>query len=129
FHVLMGCAADRVSYEASRYAQGILTHSLLLGMKGEALSKGKYVDVSRLFQFARDEVPKLAWKIHGIQAPNIFAPRGESFDIGILEAEDRGEINLTGARSLVLRPVFLNVQEVGDGLRLTEKVSQRLLAL
>ena len=29
FHVLLGCAADRVSYEASRYEQGLLTYSLL----------------------------------------------------------------------------------------------------
>ena len=28
FHVLLGCAADRVSYEASEYSQGLLTYSL-----------------------------------------------------------------------------------------------------
>ena len=31
FHVLMGCSADRVSYEASQYSQGLLTYSLLNG--------------------------------------------------------------------------------------------------
>ena len=36
-HVLAGCAADSVSYEASRYGQGILTYSLLLGMRGAKL--------------------------------------------------------------------------------------------
>ena len=34
FHVLMGCASDRVSYEASQYSQGLLTYSLLQGMRG-----------------------------------------------------------------------------------------------
>src|SRR5205807_974988 len=31
FHVLMGCAADKVSYEATQYEQGLLTHALLRG--------------------------------------------------------------------------------------------------
>src|SRR4029077_10242945 len=60
FHVLMGCSADRVSYEASQYAQGLLTYSLLEGMRGAALRRGEYVDVSKLFQYAADRVPELA---------------------------------------------------------------------
>src|SRR5262249_987758 len=48
FHVLMGCASDAVSYEATRFAQGLLTYSLLEGMKGAALRDGEFVDVSRL---------------------------------------------------------------------------------
>ena len=40
FHVLMGCAADRVSYEASQYSQGLLTYSLLEGMAGAAAGRG-----------------------------------------------------------------------------------------
>ena len=36
-HVLAGCAADAVSYEATRYGQGLLTYSLLTGMTGGAL--------------------------------------------------------------------------------------------
>ena len=35
-HVLAGCAADAVSYEATRYGQGLLTYSLLLGMRRQA---------------------------------------------------------------------------------------------
>ncbi len=35
-------------------AQGLLTHSLLLGMKGAALREEEYVDVSTLFGFAAD---------------------------------------------------------------------------
>lgn len=36
-HVITGCAADAVSYEASRFGQGLLTYSLLEGMKGASL--------------------------------------------------------------------------------------------
>jgi len=34
FHLLMGAAADAVSYEANSYGQGLLTYALLEGMKG-----------------------------------------------------------------------------------------------
>ena len=49
----MGSAADAVSYEASRYGQGLLTYSLLQGMKGAALKEDQYVDVSKLFEVCR----------------------------------------------------------------------------
>ena len=55
--MLAGCASDAVSYEASRYAQGLLTHSLLLGMRGAALRDSEFVDVLPLFGFAADQVP------------------------------------------------------------------------
>ena len=32
-HILMGCASDKVSFEATQYEQGLLTHALLKGMK------------------------------------------------------------------------------------------------
>ena len=83
FHVLMGCAADRVSYEASEYSQGLLTYSLLEGMAGAKLREGEYVDVSELFQYAADEVPKLTHGNNGgVQQPLVFSPGGDSFDIG-----------------------------------------------
>jgi len=45
-YILAGSAADAVSYEASRYGQGLLTYSLLLGMRGAALRENQFVDVS-----------------------------------------------------------------------------------
>ena len=46
--LLLGCAADRVSYEASRYEQGLLTYSLLTGMRGAALREGDMVRAAAL---------------------------------------------------------------------------------
>src|SRR5205085_624674 len=43
FLVLMGCAADAVSYEATRFGQGLLTYALLQGMKGAALRDDAFV--------------------------------------------------------------------------------------
>lgn len=44
-YVLAGAAADAVSYEAGRYGQGLLTWSLLFGMRGAALREFQFVYV------------------------------------------------------------------------------------
>jgi WD40 repeat protein/uncharacterized caspase-like protein len=128
FHVLMGCAADRVSYETTRYGQGLLTYSLLEGMKGAALREGEFVDVSKLFQHAADRVPQLAQNVGGIQRPMIMAPRGTSFDVGRLLAEDKQKIPLAADRPLLLRPKMVNPDaDNDDDLGLEPLLSKRLL--
>ena len=126
FHVLMGCAADRVSYEANQYAQGLLTYSLLQGMRGAALREEQFVDVSKLFQYAADQVPQLAQGIGGVQRPVVAAPRGSSFDVGRLESADKAAIPLALVKPLVLRPVLINRDEDEDNLKLTALLRQRL---
>jgi hypothetical protein len=128
FHVLMGCAADRVSYEASQYSQGLLTYALLQGMRGAALRDREYVDVSLLFQYAADQVPQLAGQIGGIQKPLIFAPRGTSFDVGQLRSVDKKLIPLAQVRPLLLRPALQNADEniLDDDLGLMVRLRKRL---
>lgn len=126
FHILMGSAADASSYEASQYGQGLLTYSLLQGMRGAALRDGEYVDVSKLFQYAADQVPQLARNIGGIQKPLIAAPRGTSFDIGQLKREDKERIPLAMVMPMILRPVFLNPEQGFDNLELIALVTKRL---
>ncbi|MDX1947200.1 MAG: hypothetical protein SFU86_17500, partial [Pirellulaceae bacterium] len=128
FHVLMGCSADRVSYEASQYAQGLLTYSLLQGMRGASLREEKFVDVSQLFQYAADRVPELAQNIGGVQRPIVAAPRGTSFDIGLLTPEDRARVPLALVRPILLRPSLLNRDEDEDDLKLSVLLRQRLAA-
>jgi WD40 repeat protein len=126
FHVLMGSAADRVSYEATQYEQGLLTYALLKGMKGAALREQEFIDVSTLFNHAVDEVPRLAQNIGGIQSPRIAAPKGTSFDIGQLTAEDRQKIPLAQSKPFLLPPMFLNPGEGFDNLGLTALVRKKL---
>lgn len=128
FHVLMGSAADAVSYEATQYEQGLLTYALLQGMRGAALRDKQFVDISRLFQYAADEMPVLARNIGGIQRPRIAAPRGTSFDIGQLFDEDRRKIPLASSKPLLLQPMFLSTDEGFDQLELSSLVRQRLQA-
>ncbi len=86
FHMLMGSAADAVSYEASSYGEGLLTYALLEGMKGAALKNDVDVDVVKLFEYATDRVPDLAHGIGGIQKPQQLGRLGAtSFAIGEIE--------------------------------------------
>ena len=126
FHVLMGCAADRVSYESGQYGQGLLTYSLLEGMRGTALREGEFVDVSKLFRYAEDRVPELSRNIGGVQRPLVAAPRGSSFDVGRLATEDRAKVPLALVKPLVLKPVLINQEAAEDDLQLTGLLRKRL---
>jgi uncharacterized caspase-like protein len=115
FHVLMGSAADRPSYEASQYGQGLLTRALLEGMKYGAI-KNEIVDVSSLFQYARERVPVLARSIGvgGVQRPQIIAPKGDSFPVARITSKDAEEIYLAKAKPFIMRPRIVNPNEVDD---------------
>jgi WD40 repeat protein len=123
FYVLMGCAADSVSYETSRYAEGLLTYALLEGIKGAALRDGQYVDVEKLFGYVVDEVPRLAGDIGGVQRPFVAAPEAASFDVGMLSEADRASIPLSAPLPMVLRPKLVTLDE---DLHLDTLVSEQL---
>jgi hypothetical protein len=126
-YVLAGCAADRVSYEATRYGQGLLTYSILLGMRGAALREGEFVDVSRLFDFTTDKVPELARDIGGIQRPLTAVPRsGASFDIGQVSYEDKSAIPLQPVRPVLIRSNFQDELRFRDSLGLSKAVNALL---
>jgi len=124
-HIITGCAADAVSYEASRYGQGVLTYSLLEGIKGAALKEEKFVDVNTLFQYARERVPALAEGVGGIKEPEVFSPYGaESFDIGEFTETDKGQIPLSSAKPLFLRAAFFEQTSFDDVLGLENTVNE-----
>jgi len=125
FHILAGSASDRVSYEASRYGQGLLTYALLSGLRGAALREGEYADVSTLFQYALDEVPKLAKGIGGIQKPLVASPRGSSFDIGRLTNDDKKHVPLAQIRPLILR-AEIQSEDFKDTLKLQARFNAYL---
>lgn len=128
-YILSGSAADAVSYEASIYGQGLLTYSLLFGMKGAALREDKFVDVVELFQYAADKVPELAESIGGIQKPEVRMPYGgESFDLGLLASADREKIVLSSPKPLFVRSSFQNQATFDDDLELTDKMNELLKA-
>lgn len=118
-YVISGCAADAVSFEASRFGQGLLTYSILHGMKGNALRNNKYVDVSSLFSYAQEEVPRLAYDIGGVQKPQVCAPQQGSFDIGILASDLQSQIPLNDVKPIFVRSLFIDGDALDDVLNLS----------
>jgi WD40 repeat protein len=127
FHILMGSAADAVSYEATQYGQGLLTYALLQAMRGAKLREGEFADVSEIFQYAADEVPRLARDIGGIQKPIVAAPLGTSFDIGRFGKDEQSQVPLGRVKPLVLRPRLINPEQGFDELELEDSLRKSLL--
>ena len=116
--ILTGAAADKVSYEASQYGQGLLTYSLLQGMSGLALTPDKRVDVMTLFQYSRDQVPGLAKGIDQVQVPMLAFPAGGgSFDIGIVDGTVK--IPVSQVKPVFIRNNFQDEASFDDVLGLT----------
>ena len=115
--VLAGSAANKVSYEAGQYGQGLLTYSLLQGIKGLAHPNDERVDVMKLFQYSCDEVPELAKGIGGIQTPMLVGPLKGSFDIGI--KNDFVHIKIADPKPVFIRNNFQNEDSFDDALGLT----------
>ena len=129
-YIIAGSAADAVSYEASTFDQGLLTYSLLYGMKGPALREDRYIDIISLFNFASQKVPELASEIGGIQKPEVRVPNDlNTFDIGELDAEQRKQISLKASRPAVAASAFQNEATFTDDLQLGELIDLRLKQL
>ena len=92
------------------------------------------MDVSRLFNYAADEVELLAAHVGSVQRPQIAAPRRtdlesldiRDFSIGQLTPEDRAAIPLRSPKPLLLRPTLLNEQTSADDLGLEPKLRAHL---
>ena len=137
-YILAGSAADAVSYEASQYGQGLLTYSLLLGMRGAALREDRFLDVDKWLGFATDEVPQLAKNIGGVQRPEKYQPcrhspeneeacgSSASWDIGQFLDEDKAHIPLATPRPLFLQASFQDEVQLRDSLKLTHLVDEAL---
>lgn len=126
-YVLAGSAADAVSYEASRYGQGLLTWSLLSGMRWDALRDGEFLDVSRWLGHAADTVPGLARHLGGVQRPLVAVPRGAaSFDIGRLGPEERQAVPVAAPQPLILRTSLQDEVRFTDHLGLAGIIDRTL---
>lgn len=108
-------------------SRGLLTHAILAGTKGAKLKDGGFVDVVPLFQYALDEVPKLARGIGYNQTPQLASPRGDSFSIGQLSKEDQDRVPLAGMREVLVRVNLREEKLYHDRrLELSQRVNARL---
>jgi WD40 repeat protein len=101
--ILMGSAADKFSYEAPRYGQGLLTWALLNGMRGRSIEDGSRLNVTHWFQNASEDVPQLAQSIGRRQNPRIAAPTGMmGFPVALLNPADQAKIPLAAIKRQLL---------------------------
>ena len=122
-HIIAGSTADSVSYEANQYGQGLLTYSILEGLKGAGLKENRFIDVVQLFQNARDRVPSLAADIGGIQQPVVLS-RSDSFYIGELSDSEKKMIPLAEPRPIFIHSTFMNQETYADEYDLGTQVDE-----
>ena len=128
-YIISGCTADAASYESGQYGQGLLTYSILEAMKGAALKSDGSVDVDLMMQHARERVPALADGVGGIQQPQLLAPKGGSFDIGILDDTDQKAIPLASPKKVFVRSNLVDSEEFEDVLGLSDLLDEQLIAI
>ncbi len=125
-YVLAGSKADAVSYEADLFKQGLLTYSILFGMKGAAF-EDEIIDVIDLFQFVQDKVPELAADIGGIQKPEIRYPaNAESFSLGTMTEEDQSQVQLVDPKPIFTISSFQDDDTFYDPMRIGSLVDDRI---
>ncbi|MDQ1265867.1 MAG: hypothetical protein QG635_1019, partial [Bacteroidota bacterium] len=129
--LIAGSATDAVSYESPRFGQGVLTYTLLMGMRGgSALRQDKYIDVKKLLDFAAERVPELAYGIGGIQKPVVGSKYGSApFDIGEVTRENRDKIPLADAYPVFVPSAFLDDVYMRDHLEISKKVDDKLFEM
>lgn len=125
--VLSGCASDAVSYEASQFGQGLLTYSILQGLKGGALFEGKFADVNTIMEYSRDKVPELAKNIGGIQTPQLLVPKGGSFSFGIYDESDKSRIKIASPKEIFIQSHFVNGSSFEPDLSFSQALDDALL--
>ena len=132
-YVLAGSAADKVSYESSSYGQGLLTYTLLMGMRGAALLKNtnqqvNAVDVMNLFSFSKEEVERLSKEFDVVQTPTLRPPvKVASFAIGLAGPEEQRKIKLAMPKPIFVHSNFMNSDDFLDDLNIAETLDQYLM--
>jgi len=127
-YILSASASGQAAFEISQFNQGLLTYSLLLGLKsGKGLRDNKYLDVSNWFQFAASEVKDLARNVKERQDPQIF--ENGSFELGIVDEELASKIKLSDRKPTFNRSTFINSELFTDNLKIGASVDRRLYSL
>lgn len=129
--VLAGSADGKESFENYALGQGILTYSLLKGIKGAAHrtdDEEPIVDVQVLLSYASNEVPKLARRAGRKQEPVLSVPPdsgGQTFSLGTVLADVAQQIHLPDPKPIFVRSVFLDSNTYHDSIQLSEKLNYR----
>lgn len=125
-YILAGSAADRKSYEATPFGQGLLTYSILQGMQEiSTQNENKEVDVLQLLMHAENQVPSLARSVGVSQNPKMYNQDGlSSFPIGIVH--NPSDIPVANPKPVLLPPIFTEEEQYEDILGLSQAMEDYL---
>lgn len=128
-YVLASSEANQKSFETAELGQGLLTYTILLGMKGGALNdeepgRDKPLDVLNLLNYATKNVPDFAKGIvQKTQQPVLIIPKSSnSFPIGIIN--DDVNIPIPPKKSVIVNSVFMEETQFGDPIDLSTRMDQ-----
>lgn len=122
--MLTASAANQAAYETSLYGQGLLTYSLLYGIKGgNGLRDNKFLDVTKWFNAAADQVKQMAKDFGGRQEPQLMGKA--SFDVGIVDKDVSDGIRLT-LKKVFGRSEFQNDKFPKDNLGFGVLINKQL---
>jgi hypothetical protein len=128
--ILSASASGQAAYESSQYSQGLLTYSLLSGIKYQtALKENKYLDVTKWFNTASDNVRELAKEIGGRQDPQIIG--NASFDVGLVNKAVIDGIKLAAAKKKIFSRSVFYTGDPGsliDNLQVANEIDKELTA-
>ena len=126
--ILSASASNQSAYEMGRYSQGLLTYSLLKAIKQQPdiLNQGKYLDLSRWFDAAKESVSDLAKESGARQEPQIVT--NTNFNIGVVDEEVMAKIVLPQEKPLFAATNFQNADEniTDDNLELSKMINGQL---
>ncbi|MEQ1747128.1 MAG: caspase family protein, partial [Saprospiraceae bacterium] len=126
--ILAGAAGNKESFEAPKYGQGLLTYSLLDGMRVEGGGATDHkVDIMKLLNHACSKVPQLASSVNKTQVPEMFLPKnakGGGFYIGRVEKPD--DIKMSPGVPVIKRNNLFNRESGNDNLGLTKALKETL---
>jgi len=116
--ILAASASGQSAYESSQFGQGLLTYSLLSGIKNQdGLKENKYIDVTGWFNNASNKVRVLTKEMKGRQEPQIIG--NASFDVGLVDAEVMNGIKLPDPKKIIARSFLYS----GDTKLLIDELS------
>jgi WD40 repeat protein len=128
-YILASSEANQKSFETAELGQGLLTYTILLGMKGAAKDDNesgddRTLDVLSLLSYATNNVPDFAKGIvEKTQQPVLIIPKtSTSFPIGIVN--DQVNIPIPPKKSIIVHSVFMEKQHFGDPIGLSTQLDE-----
>jgi WD40 repeat protein/uncharacterized caspase-like protein len=126
--ILSASASNQSAYEMGRYSQGLLTYSLLKAIKQQPdiLNNGKYLDLSKWFNAAKESVVELSKESGARQEPQIVT--NTNFNVGIVDDEVIAKVILPSEKPLFAASNFQNSDEAiaDDDLELNRLINLQL---